>query len=396
MTRKRLWMNRMSGIVCLLLWIAFIIFLSGTTGKIAGLALGIMLLVAVIYNLYLPKEVSTHLIIPACAQKEEKITGRLYISNTGVFPVLSGKVFLQVKKTISGEQEIFSMNIRAAGRKNGAAAFVIDSEYMGFLEITILRVELYSFFGCMKKVTYVDQEKVVMILPQTTELHFPVQNSGAACSFFDEEQSGKKGNGPGEYFGIRPYVDGDSMKLIHWKLTGKTDEYMVKEVEVPMMRMPLIFLETRVEKLDAAMIDGLLEAFFSISQHMAQEGQKHCLCWWDKKTDGWNFYNVANAMQLEEVYVHVFHSVFFSQGSATITSFEEERKEAFSEVIYITDYWNEQKDIVADWNMTLLLERREAREKEGEAFVPYIFAAETLGQDIDRILTAYRSTHYGA
>ena len=164
MTRKRLWMNRISGIVCLLLWIALVIFLSGTTGKIAGMALGIMLLVAVIYNLYLPKEVSTHLIIPAYAQKEEKITGRLCISNTGVFPVLSGKVFLQVKKTISGEQEIFSMNIRAAGRKNGAAAFVIDSEYMGFLEITILRVELYSFFGCMKKVTYVNQEKVVMIL----------------------------------------------------------------------------------------------------------------------------------------------------------------------------------------------------------------------------------------
>ena len=132
MTRKRLWMNRISGIVCLLLWIAFIIFLSGTTGKIAGMALGIMLLVAVIYNLYLPKEVSIHLIIPAYAQKEEKITGRLCISNTGVFPVLSGKVFLQVKKTISGEQEMFSMNIRAAGRKNGAAAFVIDSEYMGF------------------------------------------------------------------------------------------------------------------------------------------------------------------------------------------------------------------------------------------------------------------------
>ena len=125
MTRKRLWMNRISGIVCLLLWIALVIFLSGTTGKIAGMALGIMLLVAVIYNLYLPKEVSTHLIIPAYAQKEEKITGRLCISNTGVFPVLSGKVFLQVKKTISGEQEIFSMNIRAAGRKNGAAAFGI-------------------------------------------------------------------------------------------------------------------------------------------------------------------------------------------------------------------------------------------------------------------------------
>ena len=183
---------------------------------------------------------------------------------------------------------------------------------------------------------------------------------------------------------------------IHWKLTGKTDEYMVKEVEVPMMRMPLIFLETRVEKLDAAMIDGLLEAFFSISQHMAQEGQKHCLCWWDKKTDGWNFYNVANAMQLEEVYAHVFQSMFFSQGNATIDSFEKERKEQFSEVIYITEYWKEKEAVFDDWNLTLLLERREARKEEGEALVPYIFSAETMGEDIDRILTAYRSADYGA
>lgn len=205
---------------------------------------------------------------------------------------------------------------------------------MGFLEITILRVELYSFFGCMKKVTYVNQEKVVMILPQTTELHFPVQNSGAACSFFDEEQSGKKGNGPGEYFGIRPYVDGDSMKLIHWKLTGKTDEYMVKEVEVPMMRMPLIFLETRVEKLDAAMIDGLLEAFFSISQHMAQEGQKHCLCWWDKKTMDGIFTMWQMQCSWKKCMPMYFKVGFFLRGMQRIDSFEKERKEQFQKCLY--------------------------------------------------------------
>lgn len=103
-----------------------------------------MLLVAVIYNLYLPKEVSTHLIIPAYAQRKKKLPDD-FISVIQEASCFIWESFLQVKKTISGEQEIFSMNIRAAGRKNGAAAFVIDSEYMGFLEITILRVELYSF-----------------------------------------------------------------------------------------------------------------------------------------------------------------------------------------------------------------------------------------------------------
>ena len=62
------------------------------------MALGIMLLVAVIYNLYLPKEVSTHLIIPAYAQKEEKITGRLCISNTGVVPCFVWESFFTGKE----------------------------------------------------------------------------------------------------------------------------------------------------------------------------------------------------------------------------------------------------------------------------------------------------------
>lgn len=101
-------------------------------------------------------------------------------------------------------------------------------------------------------------------------------------------------------------------------------------------------------------------------------------------------------MQLEEVYAHVFQSMFFSRGNATIDSFEKERKEQFSEVIYITEYWNEKQAVLDDWNLTLLLERREARKEEGEALVPYIFSAETMGEDIDRILTAYRSADYGA
>ena len=42
-------------------------------------------------------------------------------------------------------------------------------------------------------------------------------------------------------------------------------------------------------------------------------------------------------------------------------------------MIYITEYWNEKQAVLDDWNLTLLLERREARKEEGEAFVPYIF-----------------------
>ena len=395
MSQKRLWLNRITGVCCLLLWVALVIFLSGTAGKIAGITLVFMLVIAGIYDYNLPSENLAHLLIPAYGEKGERLTGNIYVHNESWLPMLSGRVFLRVKKTITGETEEFSMEVKAGARKDGKVTFFLDADYMGFLEISILRVEIYSFFGCIKKITNSNLVKEVMILPQTTELHFPVENSGIACSFFDEAEGGRKGNGPGEYFGIRPYVDGDSMKQIHWKLTGKTDEYMVKEIEVPMMRMPLIFLETRVEKIDAGMIDGLLEAFFSISQHMAQEGQKHCLCWHDRQNSEWNFYTVENAVQLEEVYGLVFHSEFFAKGSPSVLSLEEEKKEMFSELLYITDYWDGKVTGLDEWNMTLLLERKEARKPEGEQVVPYLFAPETLGEDVDRILTGYRGGHYG-
>ena len=155
MTRKRLWMNRISGIVCLLLWIAFIIFLSGTTGKIAGMALGIMLLVAVIYNLYLPKEVSIHLIIPAYAQKEEKITGRLCISNTGVFPVLSGKVFLQVKKTISAQiRMVFLLPIVTAAL-HVLAAFPMIRMILAVMNLNNGRLFAYCLLGAIAVFTVI-------------------------------------------------------------------------------------------------------------------------------------------------------------------------------------------------------------------------------------------------
>ena len=93
-----------------------------------------------------------------------------------------------------------------------------------------------------------------------------------------------------------------------------------------------------------------------------------------------------------------FNRITFNQNGYEVhpVIISKERKEQFSEVIYITEYWNEKQAVLDDWNLTLLLERREARKEEGEALVPYIFSAETMGEDIDRILTAYRSADYGA
>ena len=46
----------------------------------------------------------------------------------------------------------------------------------------------------------------------------------------------KKGDDPSEIFDIREYADGDKIQRIHWKLSSKTGDLMVKEGSLPLMK----------------------------------------------------------------------------------------------------------------------------------------------------------------
>ena len=39
----------------------------------------------------------------------------------------------------------------------------------------------------------------------------------------------RPGDDPGETFDIREYREGDSIRQIHWKLTGKMDRLIIRE-----------------------------------------------------------------------------------------------------------------------------------------------------------------------
>ena len=43
----------------------------------------------------------------------------------------------------------------------------------------------------------------------------------------------RPGDDPGETFDIREYQEGDSIRQIHWKLTGKLDKMMIRQRSFP-------------------------------------------------------------------------------------------------------------------------------------------------------------------
>ena len=75
---------------------------------------------------------------------------------------------------------------------------------------------------------------------------------------------------------LRPYRPGDPMRTVHWKLTAKTGEMIVREALVPCRARALLLVERRGGP-DA--LDRVLEHLCWLSARLTQQGASHTVLW---------------------------------------------------------------------------------------------------------------------
>lgn len=80
------------------------------------------------------------------------------------------------------------------------------------------------------------------------------------------------GDDPTELFGLRPYREGDRLSQVHWKLSQKTGQTLVKELSLPVSNHILFLLDLNGSGWDA---DLLLDAFATLSDFLIRQGVAH-------------------------------------------------------------------------------------------------------------------------
>ena len=80
---------------------------------------------------------------------------------------------------------------------------------------------------------------IVRVMPKKEELPIPEELKSIAA----HSLRAKRGGGFAESHEIRPYRAGDSLNLIHWKLSAKADELMLREPMEPNRGLALLTLD---------------------------------------------------------------------------------------------------------------------------------------------------------
>ncbi|MGM9979353.1 MAG: DUF58 domain-containing protein [Clostridium sp.] len=226
--------------------------------------------------------------IDVVQNKNDGIEVKLLIKNNSIFPAVNGELKLCYYNKFSGNKEIEYINFPINSKETESIDFKIKSKYCGKLIIEIQSLKIYDYltFSSVKK--KVNKSKEVIVLPQIYDINF--SSNVANINSLDGEifSKDKAGDDPSEVFNVREYIEGDKIQRIHWKLSSKVDNVMIKEYSQPIVNDSIIIVELCESENNINTIQGIIETAISLSHMLLSYNYIHYICWYDKSKDFFN------------------------------------------------------------------------------------------------------------
>jgi len=221
---------------------------------------------------------------PSQTEKGRSAEVKITVKNGSRFPVFSCDVTLSVRNLLTGDDTEAQFSFAAGGGKTVVFPFSIQNELCGCAELSIKEVRVGDPFRLLTRKRPAQARAPVYCFPRPVRLPLPDD----AFEAYDMESfrysAARRGDDPSDIFAIRAYMPGDSMKSIHWKLSGKLGDVQVKEYGLPVDSKLLLLLDRDMEpgqELTARQRSDAAELAISLSYTLWQRGLSHCVGWYD-------------------------------------------------------------------------------------------------------------------
>lgn len=209
----------------------------------------------------------------------------IVIYNKGLIPSGMMEVKVSSMNTLTGTKELTKF-YASADTSNMLVPIKINCGYatkdVGIIEFEIDRVKVRDYLGITRVAVslYDDGTKSVYVLPKLYDI--PVNISNHTDMYVSEFQDIKEDfcDCNDERTEIRQYIPGDNLKNIHWKLSAKSDELLVRQNSIVNISVPVLYILT----------DGFgssdkrnkfIQTVMSISKSLVNNEFIHFVCWYD-------------------------------------------------------------------------------------------------------------------
>lgn len=165
---------------------------------------------------------------------------RFVLHNPTIFPLVNATVTLVIENRFYHEQGTNLLNVPVRAGKDTEVVYPVIMDYCGRFVVTAKSIRLTDLLGIYEAEIPVGEMRECLVFPVGEERS---QEAGQMYikGVAEAMESKEKGYDFSEVSGIREYIPGDKLQNIHWKLSVKKDELMVKErISVSAMQLNVL------------------------------------------------------------------------------------------------------------------------------------------------------------
>lgn len=307
--------------------------------------LGILLTAAAV------KGVHIEIQLEQSCNKRQTVEGSVSVKTLNMMPVLRGEVNVTSYNLLTMEKEETTV-VSGFCRETKFLPFSFESRHCGNVEIEAGTMTIFDPFGLWCKTLNQKTTKVISVLPDTFDMHLQLAHGNLPNQDSVEYAQGRSGNDLSEIFAIRPYQEGDSIRNIHWKLSGKYDDLMIKLASMPLENSMLLLMETDLQDegdVQPEAFDALAEIYITISQQLMDNEIRHKACWYEHDEQKMFLFDVNEEADLHGMMTKSLAAKRIAAGSNAIARYVEEFGHVEqAHVVYVTHKDGGYMDILPD------------------------------------------------
>lgn len=237
-------------------------------------------------------------------QEEEEGIWRIYIQNNSYGLALSCTLFGTVGNSFLGTSGEIQLEMPISMNSTEYMDLPLGVQYCGLVQVEIHDLEYRDPMGLLRIKIPLKASAESVVLPDAKQENRE-QRNGYQAGISEAEETLSRGHDFSEVTDMREYRPGDRIKDIHWKLSAKKQDLMVKERASVAQSQVILLLDLSD---DYDMVSQILGLAYGVTQGFLETFVPVRLLWWNEQLYDFEEILIAGTDALETGFGRLMHS----------------------------------------------------------------------------------------
>lgn len=251
------------------------------------------------------------------ASPRELVELTVSIHNTSYFFALKSVLYLNIGNSFYDTSDDHRLILAIPPRGDNRFPMTVTMTELGRIVFACRKYTVCDLLGILSICLDCTAESCLFILPQsgnTFSVSIPEAHSGVA----DLSENNRKGNDHSEVSDIRTYRIGDRPKDIHWKLSVRNRELLVKERVSFSGSEHVLLLDLPSDKIS---VEKLLTEGFRQMTELLNSHLMIRLLVWNQNHFSFDSYPVGSPEELVRAYCQIYHTRLSDRSSSLLRQY---------------------------------------------------------------------------